>query len=131
MKNRILQTWIVIGFTEITVSLILVAIAPIFLNSDQPFLGLLIWLFVLILLASSLIFVLWRMRDAYRARQLFLHHFPPYHYLGVLDFLDIPFHRVQQKLPMLEAVYHDPDWDSLGISLIELLKGNKNHETHP
>jgi hypothetical protein len=128
LKNRTLQTWILIGLIEIVIGLILMTIAPIFLNSDRPLIGFLIWLFVLILLVSSLIWVVWRVRDAYQSRKLFIRHFPQYRQLGVIDFLDIPFHRVKQNLLMLEAVYNDPDWENLGMSLLDLLKGDKNHE---
>ena len=119
---RTLRRWIAIGVAEAVLSLILIAIAPIFLNSTQPIVGFLIWAVVLAVLGGSSVYVVVRLRDAATARRLFLAKFPDYHRLSVHEFLDIPASHVAEQLDMLEAAATDPDFQALHIAPLDLLR---------
>lgn len=120
-----LQKWLTIGIAEIVLSLFLIAIAPIFLNSNKPLLGFAIWLFVPTLLSSSGIYVTVKIIDAQKARSLFIQHFSNYSYLKIDSFLGFSAVDIEQNLKLLEAVNNDPSFDDLGISLIDILKKEK------
>ena len=117
--------WLAIGITEIILSLFLIAIAPIFLNSDKPLIGFGIWLFVPSLLGSSGIYVIVKIKNAQQARSLFVRHFPSYDYLAIDTFLHIPVAKIQKNLNLLKAIDDDPSFDGLEISLIDILKQEK------
>lgn len=122
---KIIQTWLLIGTIEFLLALGLVAIAPIFLNSNHPWLGFLIWLMVPTMLMGSLVYICWRWIDALQARKLVVDRFPQYAYLKSTDFLDFPSEQVFQKLDMLAALQDDPDLRQLNISPLELLRKGK------
>jgi hypothetical protein len=60
-----------------------------FLNSDRPLIGLLIWLFVIGILSISLLSLLLKLRDAYAARQIIIARFSDYSYLKLIDCLGL------------------------------------------
>ncbi|NES85906.1 MAG: hypothetical protein F6K10_33490 [Moorea sp. SIO2B7] len=66
-----------------------------------------------------------RIKDAKKARKLFISKFPEYSYLETKDFLELPATHVAQNLEMLEAAKNDPQLQTLNISLIDLLRGEK------
>jgi hypothetical protein len=113
--------------SEVILSLILIAIAPNFLNSDKPIVGFLIWLSVPVVLGSSGTYVAWRIIDAQKARQVFIRHFPEYNHLQTTDFLEISSQRVVNALPLLQATKSDQDFPELNINLFELLRQIKNN----
>lgn len=123
MKTNILKKWIILGVLEGLLSLVLISVAPIFLNSDRPWIGFLIWLGVIGLLVSSVLYVIYRLIDAHRARKLFVSSFPEYHYLGTLDFLGFSHAHVAKNLNTFLAAQADPDFQSLQISPLDLLRG--------
>ena len=126
MRINTLQKWLTIGVSEIVLSLILIAIAPNFLNSDKPVVGLIIWLSVPTILGGSGTYVVWRIADAQKARKIFLTQFPEYNYLETSDFLEISSRDVVRTLPLLAATQSDPDFPILNINLFELLQREKN-----
>ena len=117
--------WFAIGIAEVILSLFLIAIAPIFLNSDKPLIGFAIWLFVPSLLASSGIYVIVKIKNAQKARSLFIRYFPSYDYLAIDPFLHISVAKIQKNLNLLKAIDDDPSFDGLEISLIDILKQEK------
>lgn len=119
---KTLWTWIAIGVVEILLSLFLFAIAPIFLNSNQPTIGFLIWLAVPTLLSASGLYVGLRIAEALRARHLFITRFPQYRPLGVLPFLDLSVRQVVARLELLDSLRDDPDWQALQISPLDFLR---------
>lgn len=120
-----LHKWFAIGITEIVLSFFLIAIAPIFLNSDKPLIGFGIWLFVPSLLGSSGIYAVVKIKNAQKARSLFIRHFPNYTYLGIDPFLGFSVIQIQQNLQLLKAINDDPSFDDLEIALIDILKQEK------
>lgn len=127
-KISTIQKWVVIGVSEIILSLILIAIAPNFLNSDKPVFGFVIWLSVPTILGSSGIYVVWRIVDAQKAKSIFIDHFSDYNHLKIKDFLEIPSQQLIKNLPLLEATKNDSNFSSLELDLFELLEQVKNHE---
>ncbi|MDY7015510.1 MAG: hypothetical protein SVX43_18325 [Cyanobacteriota bacterium] len=63
MKLNTLQKWGIVGAVEIVLSLILLAVAPVFLNSNKPAIGFAIWLAVPTLLGSSGLYATHRIVD--------------------------------------------------------------------
>ena len=125
MKIKTIQTWVVFGAVEVLLSLILIAAAPRFLNSDKPMVGFLIWLIVPTLLGSSGVYVAIKLADAQTGRKLFLAKFPEYEYLKLADFLELSSADVAQRLELLEAIKDDPDFQQLCISPLDFLNGAK------
>jgi hypothetical protein len=117
--------WLAIGIAEVILSLFLIAIAPIFLNSDKPLIGFGIWLFVPSLLGSSGIYAIVTIKNAQKARSLFIRHFPSYAYLAIDAFLHISVAKIQKNLNLLKAIDDDRSFDGLEISLIDILKQEK------
>lgn len=120
-----LRKWIGIGLAEVVLSLVLIAIAPHFLNSPNPTPGFLIWLAVPTLLGGSGLYVVYRIVDAQRARRLFISAFPEYAHLSLKSFLAISAAQVSANLEMLHAARDDADFQSLRISLFDLLRSSK------
>ncbi len=123
--NRIHQ-WIAIGIAEVTLSLVLMAIAPRFLNSNRPAIGFLIWLTVPVLLGSSGLYVAAQWGHARNAHRLFVGRFPHYADLAVAEFLDCSVAQVTTAIEQFEALQEDPDFEYLGISPLDLLRGAKS-----
>jgi hypothetical protein len=119
----VIQKWLTVGVAEVLLSLILFAIAPIFLNSNKPAIGFAIWLAVPTMLGGSGLYVARRVAEARAARKLFLKRFPEYAHLGLAEFLEISPEQVIENLEMLEAIQNDPDCKTLNLSPFELLKG--------
>ncbi len=123
LSSNTLLKWGAIALVELIVALILIAIAPIFLNSSQPVIGFLIWVGVVVLLGGSGVYAIARIRDGYRARKLFITAFPAYSYLGVQDFLEISSHQVRQTIDTIQTAQADPEFSSLQISPLDVLQG--------
>ena len=123
LGSNTLVKWGAIALIELILALLLIAIAPVFLNSNQPVIGLLIWLGVVVMLGGSGAYAIARMRDGYRARKLFITAFPAYSYLGVQDFLEISSHQVRQTIDTIQTAQADPDFSSLQISPLDVLQG--------
>jgi hypothetical protein len=105
--------------------LILLAIAPLFLNSSQPIIGFLIWLAIPLILGSSTTYTLRRIVDAHKARDIFVASFPEYSHLKTIDFLGIPSEEMRQRLEAFAAIQDDPDCDILNIAPLDLLHKTK------
>ncbi len=119
------QKWLAIGIIEIILALFLIAIAPVFLNSNQPLIGFGIWLFVPTLLGSSGIYATVKIREAQKARSFFIRHFPDYSHLGISPFLEFSVTEIKRNLKILEAVNNDANFNRLEVSLIDILKKEK------
>ena len=123
---KTIRTWIWMGLAESVLILGLAAIAPAFINSSVPIIGFLIWIVIIGLSSGSIGYVLWRLRDAYRARFLFITVFPNYDYLGLISFLDYSSNRVQKMIDMWQIIHQDSEFQSLDMSPLEFLSGHKN-----
>lgn len=122
MKVSVIQRWLIIGVAEVLLSLLLLVIAPTFLNSNKPLIGFLIWVFVLAMLGGSGLYVVLKVADASKARNILITEFPEYAHLGILYFVGIPSQLVSQRLAWFEAVKDDPDFQSLNISPLDLFQ---------
>lgn len=102
--------------------LILLAIAPIFLNSNLPIIGFLIWLLIPLLLGGSLVYGSRRAIAAQKARNIFVKEFPEYTHLNFTDFLGISPREMRRRLEIFAAIQDDSDRDLLNISPLDLLR---------
>ena len=118
----ILRKWILVGLLEIVVGLILIAIAPIFLNSTLPWIGFLIWFGVLSVWCVSSVHVFWCWSQARQARQLFLRRFPDHLDLTVIDFLGVSRAKVWQHIELLDEAAQDPELQLLNLSPLDLFR---------
>lgn len=125
MKLNTIQKWLAVGVAEILLSLVLFAIAPIFLNSNKPAIGFAIWFAVPTLLGGSGLYAACRVADARKARKLFLKRFPEYAHLGLAEFLEISSKQAIENLEILEAIQNDPDCQTLNLSPFDVLKDAK------
>ncbi|MFG6100589.1 hypothetical protein D0962_00275 [Leptolyngbyaceae cyanobacterium CCMR0082] len=120
---KILCRWILLGVIELLVCLFLIAtIAPQFLNSNYPFLGVLIWLVVLGLLSLSVGAVIMRWIDARIARRLFVHHFPEYYQLTWIDFIGTTSLNVRRDIETFSILSVEPDAYRFQLSASDLLR---------
>ena len=87
--NSKVKRWLAIAISEIVISLIVMAIAPNFLNSKKPFFGFLIWFTVPTVVGSSSIYAANKLIAANKARTIFVTAFPQYSYLKTTDFIDL------------------------------------------
>lgn len=113
------------GFVEVLLSLILIATAPRYLNSDKPQIGFLIWAFVPVLLGGSTVYVTLRLSEAKKSRRLFVSQFPEYAALTSVDFLTVSPTQVSEALEALALLQADPDFQALSISPLDFLRGVK------
>ncbi|MBD2578620.1 hypothetical protein [Oscillatoria sp. FACHB-1406] len=125
MNLKTIRKWLIVGAAEVLLSLVLLSVAPIFLNSNKPAIGFAIWLAVPSLLGSSGLYVGLRAADAKKARTLFLKRFPEYDAIALAEFLDISSQQVLESLEMLDVLQSDPDFQALHLTPMELLKGIK------
>ena len=127
--KRKLQRWLLIGVSEIIISLILISIAPTFLNSKKPFFGFLIWFTVPTVLVSSSLYAVGKLTAAKKARKIFVTAFPEYSYLEATDFLEISPAQVASQINLLMAAKKTPEIQEFNISLFEILEQTKNEKT--
>lgn len=119
----ILRQWVAIAVGELVLSMVLLAIAPTFLNSKQPWIGFAIWIAVPAMLGGSGLYGAARSLDAQRAHRLFCQTCPTWaDRVSLLDFLDIPFHTVQATLPQLQAWEETDEIQVLHLSPLDLLR---------
>jgi len=118
------QRWLILGVAELLAALVLIAVAPVFFNSNAPLIGFLIWLLVPCLLLGSVLYVIVQVIDAFKARRILVSRFPDYAYLGAIDFLELPSTVVKNHLEILEIMREDPDL-RLDSSPIDLLRRAK------
>ena len=123
---KTIRTWAWIGIAEGGLLLVLAAIAPTFINSTFPIIGFFIWIVIVGLIGGSMVYVLWRLRDAYIARHLFVLNFPDYDYLGILSFLDCSSARVKKNIELWQEIYAEPEFQALNMSPLEFLVGHKH-----
>ena len=126
--NGKLKLWLAVGASEIILSLLLIAIAPTFLNSKRPVFGFLIWFAVPTVIASSGVYVVVKLRSAKKSRQIFITAFPEYSYLTTADFLDISPHRVASQVNLLSSIRETEAIEEFDISLFEILEQTKNEK---
>lgn len=106
----------------------LAAIAPIFINSSFPIIGLLIWTLILGLISGSISYVIWRLWDAHSAQILFIKAFPTYDFLGLVYFLEYSSARVQKMVDLWHIMHTESEFQALNMSPIEFLSGHKKHD---
>lgn len=116
------------GLVEGLLVLGLAAIAPSFINSHFPIIGVLIWIVIIGLMGGSIGYILWRLYDAHMARGLFIQAFPSYDHLGLLSFLDCSSTRVRKTIELWQIIHHDPDFQSLNMSPLEFLVGHTHDD---
>ena len=124
--NRKLKRWLLIGVSEIILSLTLISIAPVFLNSKKPLVGFLIWFTVPTVLVSSSVYAVGKLAAANKARKIFVTAFPEYSYLRVSDFLELSPAHVASQINLLVAAKETPEVQEFNISLFEILEQTKN-----
>ncbi|MGK7888074.1 MAG: hypothetical protein AB4042_01990 [Leptolyngbyaceae cyanobacterium] len=120
---KTLRFWLIIAGAEALLVLLLAAIAPTFINSTLPIIGLLIWLVIVGVVVGSMTHIVWRWRDATLARDLFTTAFPDYQTLTVVFFLDYSSSRVQKAIAHWQGVHTDPEFLALHMSPLEFLRG--------
>ena len=126
--NSKLKCWLLVGFSQIVISLILIAIAPTFLNSNKPIFGFLIWFSVPTTLAGSSIYAAKKLIAANKSRDIFITAFPEYSYLGVERFIDLAPACVQSQINLLMSVKESCEVQELNISLLEILEQINNEK---
>ncbi|MEM9216898.1 MAG: hypothetical protein AAGD25_21425 [Cyanobacteria bacterium P01_F01_bin.150] len=126
---KTIRTWAWIGLAEGLLVLGLAAIAPHFINSPFPIIGFFIWFIIIGLMGGSIGYILWRLRDAYLARIIFINSFPIYRYLGMTSFLDYSSSRVQKMIKLWEIIHDEPEFKSLNMSPLEFLLGHKHDDS--
>ena len=124
--NRQLKRWLLIGVSEIIVSLALISVAPTFLNSKKPTVGFLIWFTVPTVLASSSIYAVGKLVAANKARSIFITAFPEYSYLEASEFLELSPTHVASQIDLLISTKDASEVKELNISLFEILEQTKN-----
>ncbi len=129
MINSKLKQWLAIAVSEIVISLVLIAIAPTFLNSKRPLLGFLIWFAVPTVLTSSSIYAVNKFAAAKKAKNIFIAAFPEYSYLKTIEFLELSPAHVASQINLLEAIKETSAIQELNISLFEILEQTKNEKT--
>lgn len=122
MINSKLKPWLLIGVSEIVLALILIAIAPTFLNSKKPLVGFLIWISVPTVLSGSSIYALGKLTAAHKARKIFVEAFPEYSYLGISEFLELSPAYVASQIDLLISAKEAPEVQECNISLFEILE---------
>jgi hypothetical protein len=126
--NKMLKQWLIVGVGEIILSLVLIAIAPNFLNSKKPIFGFLIWFTVPTVLVSSSVYVGKKITAAKQARKIFVTTFPEYSHLETTDFLGLSPADVTSQIDILLAAQDAPEIQELNISLFEILEQTKNEK---
>ncbi|WP_156815612.1 hypothetical protein [Pseudanabaena sp. PCC 6802] len=101
--------------------LILLAIAPIFLNSNLPIIGFAIWFAIPLMFGSSIIYIIRKIVDTIKTRDKFIGVFPEYSYLKITDFLGISSREMSQRLEAYMAIQDESDRDILNITPLDLL----------
>ena len=124
-----LKHMLLVGISEIIISLALISIAPTFLNSKKPWLGFAIWFTVPTVLASSSIYAARKLTAAKRARKIFITAFPEHADLGIDRFLDMSPTHVASQINLLMAVKENSAIQELNISLFEILEQTKDEQT--
>ena len=126
--NSKLKRWLVIAVSEIVISLVLIAIAPTFLNSKKPFLGFLIWFAVPTVIGSSSIYAANKIVAANRARTTFITAFPEYSYLKTADFIELSPKHVASQISLLTSIKKTSAIEEFHISLFEILEQTNNEK---
>ncbi|GAB4541215.1 MAG: hypothetical protein Tsb0014_32960 [Pleurocapsa sp.] len=126
--NRTLKRWLIVGVSEIILSLVLIAIAPTFLNSKKPIFGFLIWFAVPTILVGSSVYAGEKLTAAKQARKIFITVFPEYSHLKTSDFLGLSPADVTSQIDILLAAKETPEIQELNISLFEILEQTKNEK---
>lgn len=130
---RVIKRWFVIGLVEIVGSLVALAIAPTFLNSNRPEIGFAIVLGIPTLLTGSAAWVGWRLTIAHQARSRWLAGpgaaDPASQGLSLVDFLEIPPEDVANAIEAWTA--GQADLMDLQIWPIDLLRRSRRSDRRP
>ena len=126
--NSKLKRWLVIAVSEIVMSLVLIAIAPTFLNSKKPIFGFLIWFAVPTVVGSSSIYAANKLIAASKARTIFVTAFPEYSYLKTTDFIELSPKQVASQVSLLTSIKETSAIEEFNISLFEILEQTKNEK---
>ena len=124
--NHRLKRWLLVGVSEIIVSLALISVAPTFLNSKKPTVGFLIWFTVPTVLTGSGIYAVVKLVAASQARKIFVTAFPEYSYLEASEFLELSPTHVASQIDLLISAKETSEVRELNISLFEILEQTKN-----
>ena len=127
--NQKLKQWLAIACSEIVLALILISLAPRFLNSKKPEIGFAIWFIVPTVLAGSSIHAANKLVAASKARKIFVEAFPEYSYLGRDKFIELSPTQVASAIELLKAVKATSEIQELNISLFEILEQTKDETT--
>ena len=126
--NNKLKRWFAIAVSEIILAFILIAIAPVFLNSNKPIWGFLIWFAVPTTLAGSSVYAARKLAAANKARNVFIATFPEYSYLGIERFIDLTPEGVASQIDLLISAKESEEVRELNISLFEILEQTNNEK---
>ena len=129
MINSKLKHWLAIAVSEIIISLILIGVAPTFLNSKKPFFGFAIWFAVPTVLTSSSVYAVNKLAAANKAKIIFIAAFPEYSYLKTSEFLELSPALVASQIDLLKTIKETSEIQELNISLFEILEQTKNEKT--
>ena len=114
--------------SEIIISLILIAIAPTFLNSKKPFWGFLIWFTVPTAIGSSSICAAKTLIAANKAKTIFITAFPEYSELKTTDFIELSPEWVTSQISLLTSIKETSAIEEFNLSLFEILEQTKNEK---
>ena len=117
-----LKQMMLLGISEVIISLALISIAPTFLNSKKPRFGFAIWFAVPTMLASSSIYAARKLTKAKLARNIFITAFPEYRDVSIEKFLDLSPAHVADQIDLLATLKDNSDIQELNISLFEILE---------
>lgn len=121
----LLSRWILMGFAEVVLTLILASIAPVFINSAHPWIGLLIWLVIVGAWLFSILHVAIVLLEAVRVRRFFLRHFPEERDRSLFAFTGLSLVRVRRSVADWQDLVTDPDFQSIGLSPLEFIKSDR------
>lgn len=120
-----LSRWILIGFAEVALTLILASIAPIFINSTYPWVGWLIWLGIIGGWLGSILHIAIVLTEAARVRRFFLRHFPQESDRSLFAFTGLSLPRVQRSIADWQDLITDPDFQDIGLSPLDFIKSDR------
>ena len=128
MINNKLKSWLAIAISEVMLALILMAIAPTWLNSKKPIFGFLIWFAVPTMLGTSSIYAVKKLTAANQAKNIFITEFPEHSALKATDFLELSPEWVSSQISLLKEIKETSAIQEFDISLFEILEQTKHEK---
>jgi hypothetical protein len=126
--QRRIRRWLWVGTGGVLGTLILAAIAPVFLNSAWPWVGVLLWSGILGGWVVSGARVVQQLLGAIACHRCFIRQFPEWQFpeyrnLNVLTFLGLSPEHVEERLQQYLLAAEDPDFESLEIMPLDFVRG--------